>query len=84
MKAKDFKLSSHLRFIIPSVIGIFLFMYPIVGDDGSVTIPIAILAGWVETWLADQLSLIMTIIISLTAIICLFSSPYSMFPLSGW
>ncbi|MGI8316542.1 YjiH family protein [Halobacillus mangrovi] len=68
MKARDFKLSSHLRFIIPSLIGVFLFMYPIIGDDGSVTIPIAILAGWVETWLAGQLSLIMTIIITITAI----------------
>ncbi|MGR9048425.1 YjiH family protein [Halobacillus faecis] len=68
MRAKDFNASSHLKFIIPSLIGIFLFMFPIFGDDGAVTIPIAILAGWVETWLADYLSLIMTIIITITAI----------------
>ncbi|ELK48983.1 YjiH family protein [Halobacillus sp. ACCC02827] len=68
MKARDFKLTSHLRFIIPSLIGIFLFMFPISGEDGAITIPIAILAGWVETGLADYLSLIMTIIITITAI----------------
>ncbi|MCA1020852.1 YjiH family protein [Halobacillus litoralis] len=68
MKAKDFKTSSHLRFIIPSLIGIFLFMFPIIGDDGAVTIPIAVLAGEVEERLAGSLSLIMTIIITITAI----------------
>ncbi|WP_226581548.1 YjiH family protein [Halobacillus litoralis] len=68
MKATDFKASSHLRFIIPSLIGIFLFMFPISGEDGAITIPIAILAGWLETWLAGYLSLIMTIIISITAV----------------
>ncbi|MGP4059230.1 YjiH family protein [Halobacillus litoralis] len=68
MKAKDFKSSSHLRFIIPSLIGIFLFMFPIAGEDGAITIPIAILAGWLETELADYLSLIMTIIITITAV----------------
>ncbi|WP_027954664.1 MULTISPECIES: YjiH family protein [Halobacillus] len=68
MKAKDFKPSSHLRFIIPSLIGIFLFMFPISGDDGAVTIPIAVLAGEVEERLAGSLSLIMTIIITITAL----------------
>ncbi|UOQ45272.1 YjiH family protein [Halobacillus salinarum] len=69
MKAKQHKLSSHLRFIIPSLIGIILFMVPIYNsEDGSVTIPIAILAGWVEEVLANQLSLIMMLIISITAI----------------
>lgn len=71
MKAKNFKLSSHLRFIIPSLIGIFLFMFPVTSMEGgekSVTIPIAILAGELQKYLGDQLSLIMTIIITLTAI----------------
>lgn len=68
MKAKDFQASSHVKFIIPSLIGIFLFMFPIAGDEGAITIPIAVLAGWVETWLADYLSLIMMIIIAITAI----------------
>ncbi|CDQ18763.1 nucleoside recognition GATE domain-containing membrane protein YjiH [Halobacillus karajensis] len=68
MKAKDFNASSHLKFIIPSLIGIFLFMFPITGENDAITIPIAVLAGWVETRLADYLSLIMMIIISITSI----------------
>ncbi|WP_428912689.1 YjiH family protein [Niallia sp. Krafla_26] len=34
--------------------------------NGSFTIPIAILSGWVQSWLADYLPLIMVIIISIT------------------
>lgn len=57
----------HLKFIVPSLIGVFLFMTPIkVG--GGFTIPIAILAGFVQDLLANQLSAIMTIIIIITAI----------------
>ncbi len=67
MKAKDYSTSSHLRFIIPSLIGVFLFMFPVT-DDGAITIPIAIMAGWLETRLLDLLPLIMTIIITITAI----------------
>ncbi|MGP4076431.1 YjiH family protein [Halobacillus sp. K22] len=69
MKARNFKPSSHLLFIIPSLIGIFLFMYPIVDiEDGAVTIPIAVLATWLQDMLGSYLSLIMMIIISITAI----------------
>ncbi len=69
MEAKQYKLSSHLRFIIPSLLGIILFMVPIYDPkEDSVTIPIAILAGWVEKWLEHQLSFIMMLIISITAI----------------
>ncbi|MCP3027507.1 YjiH family protein [Halobacillus sp. A5] len=70
MKAGDFSPLSHLKFIIPSLLGIILFMVPF-SSDGSVTILIAILAGWVEEGLADQLSFIMMLIISITAIITL-------------
>lgn len=63
-----FRLRDHLKFIIPSLIGIFLFMTPIKTSDGF-TIPIAILAGLVEDNLSNYLSLIMMIIIVLTAIL---------------
>ncbi|MBM7551842.1 YjiH family protein [Thalassobacillus pellis] len=66
---KNFRLVDHLKFIIPSLIGIFLFMVPVYDSkEGVVTIPIAILAGWVETALADQLSFIMMAIITITAV----------------
>lgn len=67
MKAKDYSALSHLKFIIPSLIGVFLFMFPIV-DGEAITIPIAIMAGWIQTWFGEYLSLIMMIIISITAI----------------
>ncbi|SDK16732.1 YjiH family protein [Sediminibacillus albus] len=67
MEKKKFALTDHLKFIIPSLIGIFLFMIPVsIGDQ--VTIPIAILSGWLQELLAGQLSAIMAIIISITAI----------------
>ncbi|SEA72131.1 nucleoside recognition GATE domain-containing membrane protein YjiH [Thalassobacillus cyri] len=69
---KNFRVADHLKFIIPSLIGIILFMVPFADttEDGQeiITIPIAILSGWVETALADQLSFIMMIIISITAL----------------
>jgi len=67
MKNGDYKLIDHLKFIIPSLLGILLFMTPIMSEDGF-TIPIAILADWIEGVLENQLSLIMMIIIVITAI----------------
>jgi|SRR5690625_2973522 len=61
------KLGDHLRFIIPSLLGIFLFMLP-VKADGGYTIPIALLADWAQDVLANQLSAIMMIMIVITAI----------------
>lgn len=65
---KKYPLKTHLKFIIPSLLGVFLFMTPIKAE-GSFTIPIAILAGLIEDGLADYLSLIMMIIIFLTALL---------------
>ncbi|MFD1852237.1 YjiH family protein [Oceanobacillus bengalensis] len=60
-------LSVHLKFIIPSILGIFLFIIPVNAGEGW-TIPIAVLANWVQKNLTDQLSTIMMIIIVITAI----------------
>jgi len=64
---KEYTWKNYLLFIIPSLIGILLFITPISVGDGT-TIPIALLAGWVEDLLASYLSLIMMIIIILTAV----------------
>jgi len=58
----------HLKFIVPSIIGVFLFMTPIKTTDGF-TIPIAILASIIENLLTDYLSLIMMVIIVITALL---------------
>ncbi|NBJ69727.1 MULTISPECIES: YjiH family protein [Clostridia] len=67
MKNNNYSFLDHIKFIIPSLIGVFLFMSPIKTDAG-LTIPIAILAGKIESLLADQLSAIMTVIIVFTAL----------------
>jgi nucleoside recognition membrane protein YjiH len=65
--------SGLLQFLLPSLIGIILFVIPI-PYDGGITIPVAILAGWVQTGLADALPTIMTTIILLTGIISFFTT----------
>ncbi|RYG71804.1 YjiH family protein [Lentibacillus lipolyticus] len=67
MEKQSYRFVDHLKFLIPSLLGIFLFMTPVSTDDGM-TIPIAVMAGWVETLLAGQLSAIMMIIIIVTAV----------------
>ena len=63
----QFKVMDHIKFIIPSLIGVFLFMLPVKTDDGY-TIPIGLLSNWIQDLLANQLSAIMTFIIIITAI----------------
>lgn len=67
MDNQKYKLADHLKFIIPSLIGIFLFMTPVPSGDG-LTIPIALMAGWIQDLLAGHLSFIMMGIIIITAI----------------
>lgn len=59
--------SSFLKFILPSIIGIFLFMTPI-KIDGNFTIPVAFLSNYVVTKLSDILPLAAVIIVSISAI----------------
>lgn len=62
---KKKSLKRLLTFLLPSCLGIFLFMVPISYND-NITIPIAVLSGLVQEWLADSLPAIMTGIIILT------------------
>lgn len=72
MNKSNYSLGDHIKFIIPSILGVFLFMTPIkVGGD--FTIPIAIFAGWIENLLANQLSAIMMVIIIITAIMTILA-----------
>ncbi|MBT2215255.1 YjiH family protein [Virgibacillus dakarensis] len=67
MNERKYTLVDSIKFIIPSLLGIFLFMVPVLTSDG-LTIPIAVLANWVQAGLAGQLSAIMMIIIVITAL----------------
>ena len=66
-KSKAKPINDILLFLIPSVLGIVLFMLPIYYQE-QMTIPIAILSGWVQTGLAGYLPQIMTSIIVITLI----------------
>ncbi|GEK57826.1 hypothetical protein CHL76_05455 [Marinococcus halophilus] len=58
--------ASHaLKFIIPSLIGIFLFMVPI-STDAGLTVPVALLAGWLETMLSGILPALGVIFIGIS------------------
>lgn len=59
--------SDYLKFLIPSLIGIFLFMIPVPTEEG-VTIPVAWLADRVQNLLADILPHIVTGILLITVI----------------
>ncbi|MFD2629295.1 YjiH family protein [Oceanobacillus kapialis] len=72
MRKDHYKTSDHIKFIIPSLIGVFLFMFPLSTDEG-ITIPIALLAGMVQEALAGRLSAIMMVIIVLTAVFTLLA-----------
>ncbi|MCT1901246.1 YjiH family protein [Oceanobacillus sojae] len=65
METRSFR--NIIKFIIPSLLGLFLFLYPLPTEDGF-TIPIAFLAGMLEGAIENYLSLIMMIVILLTAI----------------
>lgn len=57
----------YLKFIIPSFIGMVLFMVPI-PFKGEVTIPVALMAKWVQTGFQDMLPGLMTIIMGITVL----------------
>ncbi|MCP4321985.1 MAG: YjiH family protein [Alteromonadales bacterium] len=67
---KSHNLQTILTFIVPSIIGLLLFMTPI-SYEGNITIPIAMVAKALQNILGDSLTLIVTIIILFTAIITL-------------
>ncbi len=59
--------SRLMKFIVPSLVGIFLFMIPI-SYDGEITIPVAILAGMLQDGIGPHIPKIMTAIIAVTVI----------------
>lgn len=56
-----------LKFILPSLLGIFLFMIPI-PYKGSITIPIAILSSGLQTLLASHIETVLFVIIACSTI----------------
>ena len=59
---KQHSLKTFLTFIIPSLIGLLLFMTP-VSYDGNLTIPIAIVSKWLQALLGSALPGIVTFVV---------------------
>ncbi len=55
------------KFIILSAIGVFLFMFPISTEDG-ISVPIAMLANWMQGLIKDYIFYILCIIIAISTI----------------
>src|SRR5690625_5505550 len=67
-----YTLGENLTFIVPSLIGVFLFMTPVKYGDGF-TIAVAVLADIVQDVIADELSLFMVIILVFTVIFTVYA-----------
>ncbi|WP_027965162.1 YjiH family protein [Halalkalibacillus halophilus] len=63
-----YSISYHVKFIILSLLGIFLFMTPIT-VDGETSIPVAVLANGLEALLGAFAPLLVLLLITATAII---------------
>lgn len=62
-----FSIGDYLKFIVPSIIGILLFMFPF-KHNGKTTIFVAFLANSLSNLIKNQIPLIITSLISFTAI----------------
>ena len=56
-----------LKFLIPSLLGVMLFMMPI-AYNGEITIPIAVLSNWLQGSLGHILPTIILILVMITAV----------------
>jgi len=67
---KSFTLGTILTFILPSLVGLILFMAPI-QHDNVLTIPIAIISKALQVFLGDSITLIVTLVVLITALLSL-------------
>lgn len=66
-------LRNWLVLLLPSLIGVFLFMTPVQGDKG-LTIPVALLAAELKAALGGSMGLLLTVLITLSALCSLLAS----------
>lgn len=71
IEKKSFSLTTILTFLVPSFLGLLLFMTPI-QYDGALTIPIAVVSKALQHTLGDSITLIVTLITLVTAVLSLF------------
>ena len=66
-------LKDNFKFIIPSIIGILLFMIPI-KHKGDITIPIAIFSGMLVDFLGEYLVYLITGTLAISAVFSLIAT----------
>lgn len=71
-KEENHNFQKILKFIIPSLLGVFLFMIPIPWN-GSLTIPVAIFSKLIISLLGEYLPIISVVIISISAALAIIS-----------
>lgn len=54
---------SLFKFLIPSLIGVFMFLFPLQDADGNTTIPVAYIANWILDTLGEEASLIIVVVL---------------------
>ena len=69
-------LGGVLKFVIPSLLGVFLFMTPI-SIGGEITIPVAVLSKWVQSMFADVLPMVLLLLVMITAVGTLVTKIFS-------
>ena len=69
-------LGGVLKFVIPSLLGVFLFMTPI-SIGGEITIPVAVLSKWVQSTFADVLPMVLLLLVMITAVGTLVTKIFS-------
>ena len=67
-----FSINDSLAFIIPSLIGILLFMIPI-KFNGEITIPVALMSKFLANLLGDYLTAIITLTVCISAILSIIA-----------
>ena len=65
---KLLKDKNFYKFLIPSLIGLFLFVTPI-QSDGNLTIPIAVIANALLNFMGDASTLVIYLLVSISAIV---------------
>ncbi|SDK20498.1 YjiH family protein [Natronincola ferrireducens] len=63
----NYSTADLLSFIVPSIIGVLIFMIPI-SHNGEITIPIAVFSGIILDILSDTLPAIITVLMSITVL----------------
>ncbi|RWZ58056.1 YjiH family protein [Halobacillus fulvus] len=65
--SSTYTLQQYLKFILPSLIGVLLFLVPVT-SDGRVTIGLGVMADALQAAIGEQIPLIMTSVIAISAL----------------